>query len=79
MRDHLTKVYEMTGQKPAELDVPDMPRELSYVWQYYLELKASGEVNYLAIKAFSDLMCISLTPSEVSLIMDFEKEYRRAT
>lgn len=63
---------------PAGLNIPEMPQELAYIWEYYLDLKNAGEVNYLTIKAYSELMALDMTPSEVSLIMGFEKEYRRA-
>lgn len=71
-------VYNMTGVKPPELDVPDMPESLEYLWRYYIDLKNAGDVNFSTIKAFSDLMALDLQPFEVSLIMDFEKQYRQA-
>ena len=68
----------MSGTKPEALNVPVMPEEMEYLWHYYLQLKNAGDVNYQTIKAFSELMAVELKPREVSLIMDFENEYRRA-
>ena len=74
----MAKVYEMTGQMPDALNVPSMPDELVYIWNHYLDLRLCGDINYTSIKTYSELMCADLQPFEVSLIMDFEREYRRS-
>lgn len=67
----------MTGVMPDELKTQEIPDSLYYLWSYYIALKNSGEVNYLTIKAYSELMAVDLTPSEVQTIIDFEMAYRR--
>ena len=67
----------MTGVMPDELKTQEIPESLYYLWSYYIALKNAGEVNYLTIKAYSELMAVDLTPSEVQTIIDFEMAYRR--
>lgn len=67
----------MTGVMPDELKTQQIPESLYYLWLYYIALKNAGEVNYLTIKAYSELMAVDLTPSEVQTIIDFEMAYRR--
>lgn len=67
----------MTGVMPDELKTDELPESLAYIWGYYINLKNAGDVNYQTIKAFSDLMAVDLTPSEVDLIMSFESAYKR--
>lgn len=76
-REHLEAIYKMTGVMPDELKTQDIPESLSYLWSYYIDLKNAGDVNFLTIKSYSDLMAIDLTPSEVKTILDFEMAYRR--
>ena len=66
----------MTGVKPDLLNTEEMPKSAEYIWRYYIELKNAGDVNFVSIRAYSDLMGLDLQPSEVSMIIEFEKKYR---
>lgn len=45
MRVHLERAAELTGRRPAELDGPDLPEAIAYVWGWYLELDAARSGN----------------------------------
>ena len=38
LRQHLQAVERQTGRKPAQLEMPDLPVELSHAWNWFLEL-----------------------------------------
>jgi len=52
LRDHLQAVAKITGQRPAELDLPALPESLVPLWQIYLQLdagRASGSFGAAAV------------------------------
>ena len=45
--DHLTAVWQRTGKRPAELDLPPLPGSLQPLWEAYLQLDAGrGEGGF---------------------------------
>ena len=68
----------MSGEKPAELVLEPIPDDYKYVWDWFIQIKNTGSVDYNQIKAFSELMQINLQPNEVAMITNFEREYQGA-
>lgn len=66
----------MSGDKPPELDLKPIPSEFRYVWDWFIQIKNSGDVDYNQIKSFSELMKIDILPSEVAMITSFEQSYK---
>jgi hypothetical protein len=76
LRDQLTAMWNMSGEKPEELEIKPIPIEFRYIWDWFIQIKNSGDIDYNQIKSFSELMQIDIQPSEVAMITSFEQTYR---
>lgn len=52
-RDHLRGVWKGTGVKPAELDYPEPPEELRYLWEWVNHF--THPLSIADLKAWSEL------------------------
>ena len=76
LRDHLEAVERQTGIRPEELDGPDFPSLMSYVWSAFLSLSSSrnpalsgvAPITYEQIKAWTQVTGNPLSPREVDAI-----------
>lgn len=76
LRDHLEAVERQTGNRPKELDGPDFPHLMSYVWSAFLSLNSSrnpafsgvAPITYEQILAWKQLTNNPLSPREVEVI-----------
>lgn len=72
LRWHLEIVHEHSGVMPDDLDVPDAPVELQYLWGYFLNMHRKRTAGAMAVDPLSDAQilawqqrnCIKLTPFE---------------
>ncbi len=76
LRWHLESVYEQSGIMPAELDVPPLPVELAYLYNYFLSMNAkrtcgassANPLSDLEILAWQQRRRIELSPFELDCI-----------
>lgn len=76
----MQSLYQQTGQKPKELDVPELPKEGAHVWEWFLELHSarSGPISFTEIKAWSELTGSLIEPWEVRAIKEMDIEYLKS-
>jgi hypothetical protein len=67
---------------PDQLNVPPIPPELSYIWDWWLELHKTrpvameeGHISYTEIYNWSTLLKINVTPFEIRCIMALDSAY----
>lgn len=78
LRDHLEQVYKQTGHKPKQLrELPDMPSELAYIFNWYLQVKGAERLTYSELQSWSGLTKTQLLPTEVEVIMQLDRIYWR--
>lgn len=83
---HLERVAEMTGTRPAELDGPECPECLLYLFEWFFEIGrgrgSSGwgpnPLGYRDLAAWADLTGIRPTPLEVSMLMDLDRQFMKS-
>lgn len=76
LRDQLEQVYKTTGVLPEQLlQHKEMPEELAYVWEWFLELKRSAKITWMELAAWSNLKKLSITPFEADLIMNLDSAH----
>jgi len=69
-------VYEQTGVKPKELaDQPELPKELTHIWGWFLELLNVGDFKWSELDAWSRLKRIQLTSTEIELLLALNQLY----
>lgn len=82
-KQHLEQVQKQTGRKLEQLEGPEFPTCMSYVWSVFLDLNNSrsmGEagaqpITYQDIKAYTDLTHTALSPRDVNTIKLVDREY----
>ena len=75
-KTHLLKVWKQTGKKPKDLaDQTEIPYELAYVWEWFLELIGSGEVSWVGLAAWSGVSGIKLQSRETQLLLSLNRLY----
>ncbi len=80
LREHLTSVYQQTGVLPPELDEPEIPTSLAYLWQWFQELSFSrsshgyghNPLSYGDMDAWARLTGRRLDPWEVQALKDVD-------
>lgn len=84
LETHLTSHWKQSGQMPEQLNVPDIPYELIYVWDWWVELNRTrpvgmdiGALNYTEIANWATLLKIGITAFEVRCIMALDSAYMR--
>ncbi|HHT7702741.1 phage tail assembly chaperone [Pasteurella multocida] len=82
LREHLQAVWEQTGIKPDELNTPEPPSGLMYLFSYFNELSLSRQygmavnpISYSDILAWSILTKVSLAAWEIEVIKQIDIVY----
>lgn len=83
MRKLLEDKAERTGQRAPELDGPECPPGLDYVWHWFLELAATRKgggfgperIGYADIDAWSRLTGCDPNPFEVGCLTGIDLKY----
>ena len=83
LREHLEQVERQTGRKLQELEAPDFPFTLSYLWSAFLDLNNSrtmgahtaNPINYAEIKAYVDLTYTALSARDIETIKLLDRKY----
>jgi hypothetical protein len=73
LREHLQAVEKQTRHRPAELDVPPLPEEITYLWIWFLQLHrrrpysqfGPGPITYSELLAWTTLRGIRLLQFEI--------------
>ena len=71
---HLEIVYEQSGRMPAELDIPDAPVELLYLWGYFLEMSKKRTCGAMAVNPLSDTEILAWQARKKITLDHFESE-----
>lgn len=72
----MQQVWKTTGVKPKELsEQPDLPEELRYLWEWYLELRSSQLLTFSEIHFWSELTQKRLRGWEVELLRILDRIY----
>lgn len=81
-RDHYQSVERQTGQRPPEMDGPELPEELAHVWRWFQEVGPcmSGAMGptpltYQEIHAWMQVRQAHPTPDEVAAIRQLSEIY----
>jgi len=82
----LESVARQTGRRHKDLDGPEMPTELSYLWGWFQELGAQrssngwgpNPISYSEIRAWAALSGTLIHASEVRVIVALDAIYRIA-
>lgn len=83
LRDHLNVAFNATGIKPEQLDVPELPESVAYIWGWFCDLNRTRTSNgygancltYTEIKDWMYVTDIHLEPFELRAIMAIDVEY----
>lgn len=76
LRNHLKQVEKTLKRKPAQLaDQPDFPKELSYIFDWFLELKSSDRITYTEIRNWSELTYQFPLAWEVDVLKGLDRVY----
>jgi hypothetical protein len=78
-------VEKQTGRRPAELEGPEFPYQLSHLWSAFLFLnsgRASGfngpqGLSFSEIKAWSELTATPVSPVDVEIIKKLDSVFLR--
>ncbi|WP_236225547.1 phage tail assembly chaperone [Pseudomonas pseudonitroreducens] len=66
----MEKIARVTGDPPKELQTPEIPQELAYLWPLFFEIRRTSEpLTYTELRSWCDLKRISLEPLEVDVLM----------
>ena len=81
LREHLESVWRQSGEKPDELNVPDCPDFLAYLWGWFVDLSGARQytdqgqplpLSYTEIMAWRDLMEVDASPSEIKTLKQLD-------
>jgi len=82
LETHLVSHWRQSGIMPDQLDVPPIPYELLYIWNWWTELHQTrptgmdeGHITYTEIHNWSTLLKINVTPLEIRCIMALDSAY----
>ena len=74
LRWHLQIVYEQSGEMPADLDVPDLPHELSYLCGYFLKMNRKRTAGAMSANPLSDAEIMAWQQRHGITLSPFEGE-----
>lgn len=75
-RTHLNKVWEQTGKKPDELEkAPKPPKELLYIWDWFIQLIQFGEINWQTLHAWVAMRGFKPNAFETELLLTLNRLY----
>lgn len=78
LREHLTKIWEQTGHKPKELEIPPAPDGLGYLMRLFWDCKRTAEpLTYGEVESWSRLTGQTLEPEEVWCLMRLDDAHGR--
>ena len=72
-RQHLERVYRITSKRPRDLELPELPESVQYIWQWFLELQTGEAITDLEIDAWARLNSIERMPRELQALMALER------
>ena len=83
--EHLEQVERQTGRTPKELEGPDFPISIEYLWSAFLSLSVSrttgfsgpNPITYEEIRAWKELTQTPLTSRDVEAIKRLDLVYMR--
>jgi hypothetical protein len=82
LEDHLKSHWKQSGVQPEQLDFPNIPVEIEYIWDWWVALantRPAGmgmeHITYTEITNWSNLLKINVTPFEVRCIMALDSTY----
>lgn len=81
MREILESVERQTGRRPPDLDGPDMPLELAYLWGWFMELHACrgsngfgpNPISYSDIAAWAGLAGVAIRAPELQCLVILDR------
>jgi hypothetical protein len=72
----LIAVWKQTGKKPqALIDQPELPTEVAYLWEWFLEIQSKETASYTEIENWSRLTQKHLIAFEVQAIRRLDSLY----
>jgi hypothetical protein len=79
-RDHYQKAWDATGVKPKELELPEFPETMRYIWKCYESLRRGRQYCEFGllpfcwsdIKSWAELMGEMLTPNDVDILKQID-------
>jgi len=83
--DHLEQVERQTGRTPQELEGPDFPFSVEYLWSAFLSLSNSrsigfsgpNPITYEEIKAWKELTHTPLSARDIEAVKRLDLVYMR--
>jgi hypothetical protein len=79
---HLVSHWRQSGVIPEQLQVPPIPYEYTYIWDWWVTLHKTrpigmdeGHITFTEILNWSTLLKINVTPFEVRCIMALDSAY----
>lgn len=70
------QVWKSRGKKPKQLEeIPDLPEELSYIWDWFREVFSANGLTYTELYHWSSLTGRNLHGWEAQLIMSLDRIY----
>lgn len=77
-REHLQSVEKQTGKKLKDLELPHVPQELMYLYQWARSLiRADSQVSYSEILAWATLLKTMPSPWEVDVLTTIDAIYHK--
>ncbi|AWH90828.1 hypothetical protein [Salmonella phage PMBT28] len=76
-RQHWAQIEKTLGRRPKGApEQKDLPREVTYLWNTYLSLFTGQPLTFSEIKAYCELMQVSLRPFEVEALITLDRTMR---
>jgi hypothetical protein len=77
-REHLQSVEKQSGKRLPDLDLPDVPKELMYLYQWARTLiRSDSQVTYSEILAWATLTKEMPSPWEVEVLTTIDAIYHK--
>lgn len=77
-RKHIEQIQKSTGKWPANApNKVDLPKSLSYVWFWYLQISNNTSVTPQELESWSRITGNNLTHFEYNLMLGIELEAKR--
>lgn len=74
LRWHLEIVYEQSGEMPADLNVPNIPVELEYLWGYFAAMSGKRTMGAMSPNPISDTELLAWQQRHRIVLSPFEGE-----
>lgn len=72
----MLQVQKTTGVKPEQLNVPEPPQELLYLYDWFLELYSGHPLTFSELLSWTQMMRITVEPWEIDAIRSLERILR---